>query len=108
MKIAAYARSEFLVAALEKKHALVFNWIYNTASGRRVLPPNLHQELVATIVGGDPQKAEECMRNHVRYGLESVLQAIKPEIQQSRRMKRRGIPGVRFIAGTKRRVPVTE
>lgn len=76
MKIAECARSESLRAAIEKSHILTFNWLYDTASGRCGLPHNFHQELVARIVEGSPQEAEDAVRAHVRYGLETVRRAI--------------------------------
>lgn len=77
MKIALYARSETLRAAIEKSHVLIYNWLFDTASGRRELPPGFHLELIDAITG-DPQNAEAAMRKHVRFGLDRVLRAIQP------------------------------
>jgi DNA-binding GntR family transcriptional regulator len=76
MKIAECTRSESLRSAIEKSHILTFNWLYDTTSGRQSLPLNFHQELVAGIVEGSAQEAEDAMRAHVRYGLEDVERAI--------------------------------
>lgn len=92
MKIAAYARSEALRVAIEKSHVLVFNWIYDTASGRRALPPGFHHQLVEAIVAGDPENAETIMRSHIRFGLQAVLQAIEPDHRHNWRLKRNAIP----------------
>lgn len=73
MKIAEYARSEALRLAIENSHVLVFNWLYDTASGRGVLPRSFHEDLVSAIVDERPEKAEEATRVHVRYGVEAVL-----------------------------------
>ncbi|MGH9444996.1 MAG: GntR family transcriptional regulator [Terriglobia bacterium] len=108
MKIAAYARSEALRMAIEKSHVLVFNWLYDTASGRRALPPGFHQELVESIIAGDPQNAEMSMRRHVQFGLEAVLQAVEPQQQQNWRLKQDGIQRGPSLEETKRRVPVAE
>ncbi len=95
MKIAMYARSELLKAAIEKNHVLVFNWIYDTASDRRILPLNFHQELAEVLVAGDPQRAETAMREHVQFGLKAVLQAIEPDHGDHWRLKRRQSPACR-------------
>ncbi len=92
MKIAECARSESLRSAIEKSHILTFNWFYDTASGRQGLPSNFHQGLVAQIVGRSPQKAEDAMRAHVRYGLKTVERAIDQLQTESWRLQRpRGI-----------------
>jgi DNA-binding FadR family transcriptional regulator len=78
MKIAEGAHSEALRAATEKSHVLVFNWLYDTASGRRVLPHKFHQDLIGVIAGQGPHKAQEAMRRHVRYGLKEVQHVVAP------------------------------
>jgi GntR family transcriptional regulator, rspAB operon transcriptional repressor len=95
MKIATYARSELLEAAIEKNHVLVFNWMYDTASGRHILPLNFHQELAEAIIAGDPQRAESAMRDHVQFGLKAVLQAIAPQDGQHWRLRRDGTSNVK-------------
>lgn len=85
MKIALYARSETLRAALEKNHVLIYNWLFDTASNRRTLPPGFHVDLIDAITG-DPQNAEAAMRKHVRYGLDGVLRAIEPRINHRWRL----------------------
>ena len=87
MKIAECARSESLRSAIEKSHILTFNWLYDTTSGRQSLPANFHQELVARIVEGSPQEAEDAMRAHVRYGLKDVERAIGQLETKSWRVK---------------------
>lgn len=80
-KIALYARSETLRTAIEKNHVLVYNWLFDTASGRRELPPGFHLELIDSITR-DPQSAEAAMRRHVRFGLDRVLRTIEPRVNQ--------------------------
>src|SRR5690348_12632483 len=41
-RIADFAHSRVLQDAIEKSHVLVFNWLYNVASGRQTLPPPFH------------------------------------------------------------------
>jgi DNA-binding GntR family transcriptional regulator len=78
-KIAVYARSEVLRAAIENAHVLVFNWLYNTAAGQTVLPEGFHQQLVGAIITGDPDVAEAAMRAHIRIGVAHVMRAVSPE-----------------------------
>src|SRR5580658_1618140 len=56
MRIAEYARSEVLRAEIEKSHVLVFNWLYDTTRGGRILPPNFHSDLIGAIATGEPPK----------------------------------------------------
>src|SRR5581483_7824173 len=88
MRIAEYARSELLKSEIEKNHVLIFNWLYDTAAGQRILPPNFHADLVGPIVEGNPQKADEVMRSHVIYGLKSIQAAMDPLQRESWRLKR--------------------
>ncbi|MGH9378576.1 MAG: hypothetical protein ACRD1I_07240 [Terriglobia bacterium] len=50
MKIAMYARSEALRAAIGKNHLLVFNGLYDAASGPHVLPLAFYQRLIESII----------------------------------------------------------
>lgn len=87
-KIAVYARSEALRAAIENSHVLVFNWLYNTASGQDPLPEGFHQQLIEAIISGDPDVAEAAMRAHVRYGAGNVLRTVAPESNTRWRVRR--------------------
>lgn len=87
-KIAVYARSEALRAAIENMHVLVFNWLFNTAVGPEARPPGFHQKLIEAIVSGDPEVAEAAMRAHIRSGTERVLHAISPETNSRWRARR--------------------
>jgi GntR family transcriptional regulator, rspAB operon transcriptional repressor len=87
MKIAEYARSEVLRLEIEKSHVLVFNWLYDTARGGRLLPPNFHGDLISSIAEGNPQVAENVMRAHVMYGLESTQLTMEPLHRMNWRLK---------------------
>lgn len=88
-KIALYARSQPLSAAIESNHVLVFNWLFNTVSGtHNTLPQGFHLDLAESICTGDPQVAESAMRSHVHFGIDDVLQAIEPGVQSGWRGKR--------------------
>ena len=78
LKIAEYTGCRALQQAIEKNHVLIFNWLYDVAAGRPAMPPRFHRELVETISGGDPEQADRAMRQHIRYGLNSVVSAIDP------------------------------
>lgn len=88
LKIAKYARSNALRTAIESNHVLDFRWLYDTTLGRRSLPPGFHQELISAITSGDTQKADSAMRAHVWFGLEELLQAVRPIAGQRWRQER--------------------
>ena len=88
LKIAEYARSNALRAAIESNHVLDFRWLYDTTLGRRSLPPGFHQELISAITSGDPQKADTAMRAHVWFGFEDLLRAVAPIEGQRWRQER--------------------
>jgi DNA-binding GntR family transcriptional regulator len=62
--------------AIEMKQVLIFNWLYDTATKRRVLPPNFHAQLAAALISGKPEIADAEMRRHIQYGLDQVLEQI--------------------------------
>jgi DNA-binding GntR family transcriptional regulator len=77
-RIAECARSELLKSQIEKSHVLRFNSLYDASSGRRSLPTDFHRDLIAVIVKGDSQEAEDAMRQHVMYGLKSIQRTMEP------------------------------
>jgi len=62
-----------LVAAIEKNHILVLNWLYNSAAHFCELPAYWHSDLADALVGGEVETADRAMRDHVRFGMEDVL-----------------------------------
>jgi len=88
MKIAEFARSGLLRAALERSHVLIFNWLYDTTARQRTFPVNFHQDLIRAITEGTPPEAEEIMRGHVMYGLKSIQDAMEPLRRGNWRLKR--------------------
>jgi GntR family transcriptional regulator, rspAB operon transcriptional repressor len=88
MRIADCARSELIRSEIERSHVLVFNWLFDATAGQRSLPPNFHSDLIAAVVDGTPQAAEDVMRGHVVYGLKSIQAALGPLHQQNWRLKR--------------------
>jgi DNA-binding GntR family transcriptional regulator len=79
LRIAEASGHPLLRSAIEREQVLVFNWLFDTASERRTLPPHFHACLAAALVSGDVDRADRAMREHIRYGMDEVLQAIQPQ-----------------------------
>jgi len=89
--IAEMSRSPGLLKAIKKEQVLIFNWVYDTATHRRFLPTGFHHELAEAICSGNPTKADEAMRSHVRYGLSDVVEGLATlEVEKGWRLKRVG------------------
>lgn len=78
MRIAECARSSLLKSRIENNHVLIFNWLFDITRGQAMLPANFHRDLIKVIVKGNPQEAEDEMRRHVIYGLNSTQRTIAP------------------------------
>ncbi len=76
MEIAQTAGCKELMQAIEGNQVLIFNWLYNSAAHFDTLPPRWHEDLVAALAFGDPEKADRAMRRHVRYRRDSVAERI--------------------------------
>jgi len=87
MKIAECARSKLVKSQIENSHVIRFNWLYDVTSRRRSLPQNFHRHLIEVIVNGSPQAAEDAMREHVIYGLETVKRAMATLQRKGWRLK---------------------
>lgn len=101
-RIAECAHCQVLWQAIERNHVLLFNFLYNVATQRAVLPPGFHSDLVEPIICGDPERADATMRAHVKYGLSETLFQLQPQIQKTgwRLGKNDHSPGDRRKAGT--------
>ena len=89
LRIAELARSPGLLKAIEREQGLVFNWLYDTTTRRRVLPVAFHYELAAALCSGDVGNADQAMRTHIRYGLNHVLESLgNMETSKGWRLKR--------------------
>jgi GntR family transcriptional regulator, rspAB operon transcriptional repressor len=77
MRIAEYARCPELKEAIEKNQVLIHNWFFDVTAERRVLPDRFHQILIEAVTGDNPMAADQAMRQHIRYGLEGILQAVE-------------------------------
>jgi DNA-binding GntR family transcriptional regulator len=76
LRIAEMTGCPGLLKAIEKEQVLIFNWLYDTAAHRKSLPASFHRNLAKALCSSDPMKADEAMRNHVRYGLPDVLESL--------------------------------
>jgi DNA-binding GntR family transcriptional regulator len=73
LRIADCARCPALRDAIEKEQVLVFNWLFDTAVGRRNLASDFHARLTDALATGTPAQADAAMRQHIRHGLKEVL-----------------------------------
>lgn len=89
VSIAEMARCPGLLRAIQKEQVLIFNWIYGSAVGHKSLPAGFHHDLAKAICSDDPQKADEMMRSHVRYGMKDLIEGLATlEIEKGWRMRR--------------------
>jgi DNA-binding GntR family transcriptional regulator len=88
MRIAEYARCQELKDAIEKSQVLIYNWFFDLAADRRVLPSGFHTELMHAVTGSDPLLADEAMRAHVHYGAVGTLQQTVPHAANDWRLRR--------------------
>ena len=76
LRIAEHTGCRELIQSLEMNQVLIFQWLYNSAAHFDTLPPRWHQDLVAALSSGDPDKADRAMRAHVRFRTEEVVKRI--------------------------------
>jgi GntR family transcriptional regulator, rspAB operon transcriptional repressor len=87
--IAEMARCPGLLQAIQKEQVLIFNWVYELPASRKALPSGFHNDLAKAICSGDPLKADQAMRSHVRYGMEQLIEGLASlEVAKGWRMKR--------------------
>jgi DNA-binding GntR family transcriptional regulator len=78
LRIAEIGGNILLRDAIEREQVLVFNWLYDTAAHQRTLPPHFHCELATVLTERSIEAADKAMRNHIRHGLDQVLDALRP------------------------------
>ncbi len=93
MRIAEYARCPELKEAIEKNHVLIYNWFFDITAGRRAMPERFHRDLVQAVIGDDIPAAGRVMREHVRYGLDGILQAVERHSATADWRVKRRLPG---------------
>lgn len=72
-RIAECAGCMELLRAIEKSHILILNWLFNSAADFHPTPKRWHRDLAAALTSGDPDAAERKMREHVCFGMETIL-----------------------------------
>jgi DNA-binding GntR family transcriptional regulator len=112
LRIAEGAGCGLLREAIEREQVLIFNWLFDTAAQRRTLPPNFHANLALALTGGDVVRADAAMREHIRLGMEQVLEALAPKAAPNGWRLRRGgaKPRTTAVAGDswRRALPVPQ
>jgi DNA-binding GntR family transcriptional regulator len=80
LRIAEGANCKALKNTIEKNHVLIFNWLFDVAAHRPALPARFHRDLVEAINKGNVDEADHAMRMHIRYGLDSIISTIGPNM----------------------------
>jgi DNA-binding GntR family transcriptional regulator len=90
MKITEHSGCSALREMIEKNNVLVLNWLYDLSGHQPPPPPRFHRDLVAILNTGDPLAADAAMRQHVRWGIDETVQAIrrtKPSLSPKWRLR---------------------
>jgi DNA-binding GntR family transcriptional regulator len=67
---------------------LIYNWFFDVAEKRQLLPPGFHTRLMQAVTGFQPMAADEAMRAHVQYGVIQGLERIAPAAASDWRLPR--------------------
>jgi DNA-binding GntR family transcriptional regulator len=77
MKITEHSGCAALREMIEKNNVLVLNWLYDLSGHQPPPPPRFHRDLAAILNTGDPLAADAAMRQHVRWGIDQTVEAIR-------------------------------
>jgi GntR family transcriptional regulator, rspAB operon transcriptional repressor len=88
LRIAQGARCKALRHTIEKNHVLIFNWLFDVAAQRPPLPQRFHRDLAESLNKGDAEQADQAMRMHIRYGLDTVVEIIGPRAAEPSPVRR--------------------
>jgi DNA-binding GntR family transcriptional regulator len=77
MKITEHSGCSALRGMIEKNNVLVLNWLYDLSGHQPPPPPRFHRDLASVLNTGDPLAADAAMRQHVRWGIDETVQAIR-------------------------------
>jgi DNA-binding GntR family transcriptional regulator len=80
LKIAEVGGCQALRTMLEANQVLTFNWLYDVAASRPVLPARFHSQLAEALCTNDEEAADRAMRAHVRYGLEQIIRRMPGDL----------------------------
>ena len=75
-RIAYAARCRTLRQMNRETHVVIFNWLFDGAASRPALPPRFQRDLVNALNRGDVETANRAMRQHVRDGLDSIVEIL--------------------------------
>jgi DNA-binding GntR family transcriptional regulator len=92
LRVAEHSGSRLIKQIIERKHVLILNWLLDVAARRTPLPPGFHSTLAEALISGDPERADEAMRAHVRYGFTEIAGKIGALAGSEWRERRRGHP----------------
>jgi len=90
MKITEHSGCLALREMIEKNNVLVLNWLYDLYGHQPSPPPRFHRDLAAILNTGDPLAADAAMRQHVHWGIDETVQAIrrtKPPVSPKWRLR---------------------
>lgn len=80
LRIAEVGGCQALRTLLEANQVLTFNWLYDVAASRPVLPAGFHSQLAEALCTKDEEAADRAMRAHVRYGLEQIIRRMPADL----------------------------
>ena len=66
-----------LAEALVRNNILIRTWLYAAVSDFREMPADYHRNLIEVLATGTPDEADAVMRQHVRHGMEEVLDRLE-------------------------------
>ena len=81
-RIAECTRCRPLCEAIEQNHVLASTWLCATRQPSPGESPRRHQDLIDVLVKGDPDKAAEAMRAHIKSALQNTLHRLEPYFKQ--------------------------
>jgi DNA-binding GntR family transcriptional regulator len=81
-RIGGYSRFAQELERVWYRRLMRLNWIKATACKR--VPKDWHQLVVKACMTRDPEKAQKQMREHVRFGSEDDLRALKIALKEAK------------------------
>lgn len=80
-RIAEGTHCQPLCQAIEKNHVLASTWLCTARPAPTEEPPRRHQNLVESLVKGDPEIAVEAMQAHINHALNNTLRRLETYFQ---------------------------
>jgi GntR family transcriptional regulator, rspAB operon transcriptional repressor len=81
-RIAECTRCRPLCEAIEQNHVLASTWLCVTRQPSPGESPRRHQDLIDVLVKGDPDRAADAMRAHIKSALQNTLHRLEPYFKQ--------------------------